>query len=362
MELSPEERKKIYEEEKARIETEERQEHDKGTPVYDTSTGLAPNVAALLCYLGWWVTGLVFFILEQKNAWVRFHAAQSLIFFGAVTIAIIIVGWIPIVGGIISAIIAIIAFIFWIVLMVKAYQGEKYMVAAAGDIADRMAAPAGRAPDIPYTPASPEPAPQAAAPPPAVVAPETPPAQPMEPSRPAVRRAEREALRYRRERREARIAGSAVAIAFLIVIFVVFNYLSHLVAFWSADTENGVVIWTSHSFFTSDISKWLPVLNAALVIGIIGHLLLIFVENNILRHSIRIVMGTMGLATVVTLLSVYPFDFSVIPSNTAAAITQASVTVILIIIAIGICISLIVRIVKLLVAAARAVAGTEELE
>ena len=53
MQLSPEERHKIYEEEKERIDAEQKQRMtaDGGT------TGLEPNIAALLCYLGGWITG-----------------------------------------------------------------------------------------------------------------------------------------------------------------------------------------------------------------------------------------------------------------------------------------------------------------
>jgi uncharacterized membrane protein len=360
MELTPEERRKIYEEEKARIEGEDRREREKGAPVYDTSTGLAPNVAALLCYLGWWVTGLIFFILEQKNAWVRFHAAQSIVFFGAFTIAIIVVSWIPVVGGIIAGIISIIAFIFWIVLMVKAYQGERYMVAGAGELAERMATPAGQAPDFRYTPTSPPPA--AAAPPPEGVAREAPPARPEEADRAALRRDEREARRYRRATREARIAGSAVAIAWFIVLLLFFNLFYQYAAYYSADTANGVVTWTRYPFFTSEISRWQPILNVTLGVAIAGHFLLMFLDNIVLRRSIRVVMDGLGLATVVALLTVYPFDFSVIPDGTAAAIAQAAVTAVLIVIAIGFGISLIVRIIKLLVAAGRALSGTEEAE
>ena len=95
MNLSDEERKKIYEEEKARIEREQ-----AGTmKSEETSTGLKPNVAGLLCYLGAWITGIIFLILEQKNNFVKFHALQSIITFGALTVLGAVLKWIPFVGG-----------------------------------------------------------------------------------------------------------------------------------------------------------------------------------------------------------------------------------------------------------------------
>ena len=59
MQLSPEERHKIYEEEKARIDTEQKQQMTTG----GSTTGLEPNVAGLLCYLGGWITGIVFLVI-----------------------------------------------------------------------------------------------------------------------------------------------------------------------------------------------------------------------------------------------------------------------------------------------------------
>ena len=41
-------------------------------------------------------------------------------------------------GGIFSALIGLLAFVFWIVLMVKAYQGERYRVPLAGEIAEAI--------------------------------------------------------------------------------------------------------------------------------------------------------------------------------------------------------------------------------
>jgi uncharacterized membrane protein len=103
-----------------------------------TNVGLEPNVASLLCYLFGWVTGIVFFILEKENKLVRFHALQSIIVFGALTIASTILTRIPIVGGFFGAVIGILAFVLWIVLMIKAYQGEKYKMPWAGDFAEKQ--------------------------------------------------------------------------------------------------------------------------------------------------------------------------------------------------------------------------------
>ena len=53
-----------------------------------TSTGLTPRTAATLAYLSWWVTGLVFWLVERQDRFVRFHAAQAMVAFGAISVMI----------------------------------------------------------------------------------------------------------------------------------------------------------------------------------------------------------------------------------------------------------------------------------
>jgi uncharacterized membrane protein len=103
------------------------------------STGLDPKVAGLLCYLLVWITGIIFLILEKEDKFVRFHAWQSIITFGAITIISIILSFIPIVGWILGWIIWVASIILWIVLMYKAYQGEKFKLPVIGDIAEKQA-------------------------------------------------------------------------------------------------------------------------------------------------------------------------------------------------------------------------------
>ena len=104
-----------------------------------TSMGMEPNVAGLLCYVGWWITGLIFFIMEKENKFVRFHAMQSIVVFGAFSVVTYILSFIPFIGWIISGLLGVLAFVLWIILMIKAYQGEKFKLPWAGNFAERQA-------------------------------------------------------------------------------------------------------------------------------------------------------------------------------------------------------------------------------
>jgi uncharacterized membrane protein len=103
-----------------------------------SSTGLDPNLAGLLCYLLGLITGIVFLIIEKENRFVRFHAYQSLAVFGALFVLSLIAGFIPLIGKPISFVLAPVGLILWILLMVKAYQGERYKLPVAGDWAEEQ--------------------------------------------------------------------------------------------------------------------------------------------------------------------------------------------------------------------------------
>lgn len=100
----------------------------------ETSTGLEPNVAGLLCYALGWVTGIVFLLLEKEDRFVRFHALQSIAVFLPLTVLMAILGavfW-PL-----QVIVSLATFALWIVLMIKALQGERFKLPWAGDFAER---------------------------------------------------------------------------------------------------------------------------------------------------------------------------------------------------------------------------------
>ncbi len=103
-----------------------------------TSTGLEANVAGLLCYVLGWISGLVFILIEKENKFVRFHAMQSIIVFGAITVASIIFRWIPSIGSILNLLLSFLALVLWIVLLVKAYQGIMYKLPWAGNLAEKQ--------------------------------------------------------------------------------------------------------------------------------------------------------------------------------------------------------------------------------
>ena len=99
-----------------------------------TITGLPVNTEAALAYVFWWLSGILLLLLEKDDKYIRFHAMQSIIVFGVVTIF----SFIPIIGWILSPLVMIGAFILWLFLIMKAYKGEKYMLTVVGEFAEKQ--------------------------------------------------------------------------------------------------------------------------------------------------------------------------------------------------------------------------------
>jgi uncharacterized membrane protein len=108
-----------------------------GKDLGKTSIGMQPNIAGLLCYLAGFITGIIFYVLEKENKFVRFHAMQSIVVFGFFFVLGVILALIPIIGWALGSLLWVVNLILWIILMLKAYQGEYFKLPIAGDIAEK---------------------------------------------------------------------------------------------------------------------------------------------------------------------------------------------------------------------------------
>ena len=118
-----------------------------GGIIAKTSLGIDENIEGVLCYLLFWISGIVFYVVENDNKFVRFHAMQSILVFLPLTILAMIFGgafglFFYLTRGFlflvwISWIIWVITLILWLILMLKAFQGEKYKLPIVGDIAEK---------------------------------------------------------------------------------------------------------------------------------------------------------------------------------------------------------------------------------
>ena len=104
-----------------------------------SSTGLPEHIAGLLCYLLGWVSGLIFYLIERESDFVKYHATQSILVFGALTLTGIVLGGVPFIGMLIAPLLSILTLALWIILMIRAFQHVRYKLPWFGDLAEKYA-------------------------------------------------------------------------------------------------------------------------------------------------------------------------------------------------------------------------------
>ena len=111
-----------------------------------TTLGLDERFERVLAYALGWVSGLILFFLE-KNRNVRWHAAQSIVTFGTLSLLMFAVGmlrnflaWIPLLGWLISAGLGLllsalwwVMVILWVWLMIMAWVRPDYRLPFVSD-------------------------------------------------------------------------------------------------------------------------------------------------------------------------------------------------------------------------------------
>jgi uncharacterized membrane protein len=114
------------------------------------SMNMSQNTAAGLSYLAGWITGLIFFLSEKQNRFVRFHAMQSIIFSGGTTILgiimqVLISSLAYSATGLATALsclwglVGLGLFVVWIILLVNGFQGKYFKLPVIGDYAEKYA-------------------------------------------------------------------------------------------------------------------------------------------------------------------------------------------------------------------------------
>jgi uncharacterized membrane protein len=99
-----------------------------------------PHLFGALSYLLGLISGIVMLVIEKDNAYVRFHAMQSVLTFTGVAVVYVLLPTVPLVGDFtpLRAVYGVSVIGLWGLLMWKAVQGEKYRVPYLGDLAESL--------------------------------------------------------------------------------------------------------------------------------------------------------------------------------------------------------------------------------
>jgi uncharacterized membrane protein len=110
------------------------------------ASGLADNVAGMLAYVTF-IPAIIFLVTEpyNKSRFIRFHSFQSIFLFVAVVIiqialsVLTIVPFLIFVTAPLHLLVALGALIVWIIVLLKANQGQMYKLPIIGDLAEKQA-------------------------------------------------------------------------------------------------------------------------------------------------------------------------------------------------------------------------------
>ncbi len=115
---------------------------DESTPPAspETSSGLAPNLGAGLSCIFPLIAGIIFLVIEKKNEFIRFWAAQAVIFGGVWFVASIAVQivmgifnamhiyFLSTIIGLVWMLVCLAGLVVWIMMLIKSFGGQKWEI------------------------------------------------------------------------------------------------------------------------------------------------------------------------------------------------------------------------------------------
>ena len=131
--------------------------------------------------------------------------------------------------------------------------------------------------------------------------------------------------------RTGEISSHISMITVTVVQLIFFTRFHKYIAWYTTEPDGSV---TRLSMLTSDYFTWLPIPIVASIIAIVAFTVMIFYDNYRFRMTAHIIIFIIGIAVSLSLVAIFPFDFSVIPNATAVDVVPIVVTVFFILLAV----------------------------
>jgi uncharacterized membrane protein len=96
-----------------------------------STAGSNKKTYTILAYLLGWITGLIFLFVGKDDPDVKWNAANSIVFFGGLSVVNLIISFIPVVN-VLTFVVGIVGFIFWVIIMIQALQGTGQRIPVPG--------------------------------------------------------------------------------------------------------------------------------------------------------------------------------------------------------------------------------------
>ncbi len=98
--------------------------------------GMNSQMGGFICYLGFFITGIIFYLLEKEDRYIRFHALQSIVTFSSIALLLLFIR-LPFGGArvldIMYTLVLLAGLVLWVMLMLKAYQGDEFELPLVGE-------------------------------------------------------------------------------------------------------------------------------------------------------------------------------------------------------------------------------------
>ena len=147
-----------------------------------------------------------------------------------------------------------------------------------------------------------------------------------------------------RRNRTGEIASDIFVIFVTVANLIFFTFFHKYIAWYTTEPDGSV---TRLSMLTDDYFIWLPIAITASILVIVANIVMIIYDRYWFRQTAWIIFSIIGIAVTVSLVSIFPFDFSVIPNATAVDVVPIVVTVFFILLAVFYGVTALVMFVKL---------------
>ncbi len=143
-------------------------------------------------------------------------------------------------------------------------------------------------------------------------------------------------------------SGETASHIFIILVtlaqLIFFTFFHKYIAWYTTEPDGSV---TRLSMLTDDYFIWLPIMITGSIIVIAASIAMIIYDNYRFRKTCEISFSIIGIVISVSLVSIFPFDFNVIPNATAVDVVPIVVTVFFILLAVFYGVTALIMFVKL---------------
>lgn len=103
-----------------------------------TRTGMNEKFIAALCYFLFFITGILFLMIEKDNSFIRFHALQAIILGVCILPVMSTFFFISSIGWLIPVSLVIISFLIWSYFIYQTLKGRKVPLPFIGEAIERQ--------------------------------------------------------------------------------------------------------------------------------------------------------------------------------------------------------------------------------